>query len=201
METSQRPEDLFSNGMPDLSSERLTLRHPRREDSADLFEIFGDLESLRYWSHGPLADLPAMDAYLDEMMASAQTGPYRAWVVVERHGGRAIGTVSFGSWQLDHGRADIGFTLNQAFQGRGLAREAVETALTFGFGAMGLHRVEADVDPENVASIGLLERIGFNREGYLPERWFTYGEWRDTVLFGLLASNWSGRDGTEAQED
>ena len=53
---------------------------------------------------------------------------------------------------------------------------------------MGLHRVEADVDPENAGSIRLLERLGFRREGLFRERWFTFGSWKDSAMFGLLLS-------------
>ena len=74
-------------------------------------------------------------------------------------------------------------------QGRGLASEAVRASLAFAFGPMDLHRVEADVDPDNEDSLRLLERIGFKREGLLRERWFTFGTWKDTVLLGLLAGD------------
>jgi RimJ/RimL family protein N-acetyltransferase len=57
---------------------------------------------------------------------------------------------------------------------------------------MALHRVEADVDPENGASIRLLERLGFQREGYFRERWFTFGSWKDSAMYGLLASDLTG---------
>ena len=51
---------------------------------------------------------------------------------------------------------------------------------------MGVHRIEADVDPENLGSIRLLERLGFQFEGRLRERWFTFGCWKDSSLYGLL---------------
>ena len=74
------------------------------------------------------------------------------------------------------------------------ASEALRTALTFAFGPMNLHRVEADVDPDNAASLALLARLGFREEGRLAERWFTFGAWHDTILLGLLASDYDVRD-------
>ena len=71
-------------------------------------------------------------------------------------------------------------------QGRGLASEAVRQALDFGFGTLGLERVEADVDPRNGASCRLLERLGFQREGLLRNRWRVGDEFADSVIFGLL---------------
>ena len=83
--------------------------------------------------------------------------------------------------------AEIGFILAREHWGKGFAQEAVRRVLAFGFGDMGLHRVEADVDPANEASLALLEKLGFRREGYLHERWFTFGAWKDSVILGLLA--------------
>jgi RimJ/RimL family protein N-acetyltransferase len=61
------------------------------------------------------------------------------------------------------------------------------------FGTLGLHRVEADVDPRNDASLRLVERLGFRREGHLRERYFVAGEIQDSVIYGLLAPDWRSR--------
>jgi RimJ/RimL family protein N-acetyltransferase len=74
--------------------------------------------------------------------------------------------------------------------GEGLGTEAVSLLLDQAFGVMGLRRIEADTDPENESAMRLLERLGFRREGYLPQRWFVGGRWHDTVLFGLLKPDW-----------
>jgi ribosomal-protein-alanine N-acetyltransferase len=62
--------------------------------------------------------------------------------------------------------------------------------LAFAFEELGLHRIEADVDPRNTASLQSVERLGFQREGYLRERWQVNGEIQDTVFFGLLRGEW-----------
>src|SRR5690606_38652938 len=85
-----------------------------------------------------------------------------------------------------HRRAEVGFMLAPAHWGKGYAAEAVRAVLRFAFEAMDLHRVEADVDPDNGASLRLLERLGFRREGYLRERWWPYGAPADSVVLGLL---------------
>ena len=59
---------------------------------------------------------------------------------------------------------------------------------------LGLHRLEADIDPRNTASRRSLERLGFQREGYLRERWLVAGEVCDTELFGLLGREWAARN-------
>ena len=70
--------------------------------------------------------------------------------------------------------------------------------MRFAFEELGLRRIEADVDPRNEASIRLLERLGFQREGYLRERWLVDQEINDTVFYGLLRREWLGATGEHA---
>ena len=110
-----------------------------------------------------------------------------------------MGTVTLAGRDRDNRRAEIGFILAREFWGRGLATEAVRRALAFAFGEMDLHRVEADVDPANEASLILLERLGFRREGVLRDRWFTFGSWKDSVMLGVLAGDWERAEGRKGE--
>lgn len=60
--------------------------------------------------------------------------------------------------------------------------------IPFGFNKLRLHRIEADVDPHNLASISLLEYFGFKREGYLRERYYMNDEFQDAIFYALLKS-------------
>lgn len=71
--------------------------------------------------------------------------------------------------------------------------EALSRLIAFGFTDMHLNRIEADIDPRNERSARSLERHGFQKEGYLRERWIIDGEISDTVLYGLLQSEWQLR--------
>ena len=73
--------------------------------------------------------------------------------------------------------------------------EALEVLLRQAFGEMNLHRLEADVDPRKTPSIRMLEKLGFQLEGYLRERWLVAGEVNDTVFYGLLRREWAETHG------
>ena len=86
----------------------------------------------------------------------------------------------------------LGYSIDAAHEGRGLMREALDAALADAFGArIGLHRVQANVRPENVRSLALLERLGFEREGLAREYLFIDGAWRDHVLTARRAPGWA----------
>ena len=91
----------------------------------------------------------------------------------------------------DDDRIAMGFALAREHWGRRYAREALTVLLDHAFGRIGLRRIEADVDARNQGSLNTLEALGFRREGYLRQRWLVAGELQDSVLMGLLASEWT----------
>ena len=99
-----------------------------------------------------------------------------------------------GALSFRHRRAEVGFVLRRDRWGQGLASDALAVLFGFCFGRLGLHRLEADVDPENARSLRLLEKLGFQREGRLRERWQTQGDARDGIFLGLLRPDWRSPD-------
>ena len=182
--------DPFARGLPTLDGARTRLRPVREPDEPDLLAVFGDADHLRFWSHGPLADLDAARRYRESIEAGTRDRALFQWALTEPPGDRLVGTVTLAGWDRANRRAEVGFILRPDCAGRGLGSDAVRAALRFGVREMGLHRVEADVDPDNAASKRLLERLGFAYEGTLRDRWFTfYGEWKDSDVYGLLAGD------------
>lgn len=97
-----------------------------------------------------------------------------------------LGTFTLYGLEPRHRRAEIGFALARERWGSGLMGEALDALLPWAFAGFDLHRLEADVHPDNAASLRCLERRGFRREGLLRERYWLSGEWQGAVLLGLL---------------
>jgi ribosomal-protein-alanine N-acetyltransferase len=85
--------------------------------------------------------------------------------------------------------AHLGYWLDRAVAGRGLATIAVALVCDHAFGAVGLHRVQADIRPENLRSQRLVERLGFRQEGLLRRYLDIDGDWRDHLSYSLLAED------------
>jgi RimJ/RimL family protein N-acetyltransferase len=83
-------------------------------------------------------------------------------------------------------RCDIGYALGSRHWGQGIVTEALEAMIRYGFDVLGLNRIEADIDPRNIGSARVLEKLGFRKEGFMPERWIVNGETADTAFYGLL---------------
>lgn len=155
-----------------------------------LYEVFSDARVMEYWSSAPLRDLTEAGALLREIHAHYAAGTLHQWGIARRSDDRVIGTCTLAAIVRDHKRAEIGFALGSAFWGEGYAREAVGALLRHAFETFGLHRIEADVDPANEPSIRCLEHFGFRREGHARERWHMNGRTCDSLLYGLLRSEY-----------
>lgn len=175
--------------LPTLEATRLRLRPVTASDDAALLAIWGDATVCRYGAHPPLADLAAAAAYRGLIETGFATRTLFQWAIELHASGAVVGTCTLSSVCAAHRRAELGFGLRTDAWGRGYATEAVARLLDAAFGDLGFHRIEADVDPRNDASLGLLERIGFRREGLCRQRYFVNDEWQDGILLGLLATD------------
>ena len=91
-------------------------------------------------------------------------------------------------------RAEIGFGISQRYWGKGIVSEAGAALIKFAFNTLGLRRIEAEIDPKNVSSANVLERMGFIKEGLLRQRWEVSSVISDSALYGLLAEDLKARE-------
>jgi RimJ/RimL family protein N-acetyltransferase len=182
----------WTDALPILDSARLVLRPLDDRDVPALFAIFGDPDVMRFWSSPPLEDMDAAHALLADIRRHFAARTLFQWGVELRATGTIIGTCTIFHIDEDHRRGEIGCAIARAHWGHGYGSDALTTLIRFAFEQLDLHRLEADPDPHNTASIRLVERQGFRREGYLRERYFLNGEPQDAVYYGLLRREWNG---------
>lgn len=174
-----------------LRTERLLLRPLRESDAPALFAIFADPRVSRYLSRPAWSNMALAHERIARDIEAMEAGRYACFGVEQASDARLIGECSLFNFQQQSRRAEVGYTLAFDAWGRGYMNEALVSLLGFGFSQLGLNRVEADIDPRNLASARSLERLGFVKEGHLRERWIVAGEVSDSGLYGLLASQWS----------
>ncbi len=159
-----------------LTTARLVLRPPRPDDAADLHAVFGDSETMRYWSTVPDTDLATTQERLARIIVS---GPDRvAYFVIEKDG-RSIGTVGA------HHANEVGFILHRDYHRQGLMREAMGAIIPYLFNVIDKDRLTTDVDPDNTASVRLLESLGFTETGRAQNTYCIADVWTHSVYFAL----------------
>jgi RimJ/RimL family protein N-acetyltransferase len=179
--------------LPTLDGRRVRLRWLVQADVAALYEVFSNADVMRYWSCPPYANEGQAHALLAEIHRLFAARSLFEWGVARRDDDRVIGTCTLSHIDARNLRAEVGYALGRAHCGQGLMSDALSLLLEFAFETLGLRRLEADVDPHNTASIRLLERFGFQREGLMRERWFVSGEVQDALIYGLLRRECAAR--------
>lgn len=179
-----------SNSLPIITTPRLFLRWVSEDDIDALYEVFSDPRVVRYWSSGPLPNREASAAMQREIADGNLKDSTWKWGIALRDTNTLIGTVTLFNLSLSNGRAEIGYAMGSAHWGKGYMNEALTALILHAFDVLDLRRLEADVDPRNTASIRTLERLGFQREGFLRERWHVCGELQDAFFYGLLRREW-----------
>ena len=102
-----------------------------------------------------------------------------------------IGGAGFHSWYADHKRAELGYALkNDEYKGKGLMTEALSFIIGYGFKHMDLNRIEAFIGPDNAASLKLISKYNFTREGQLRQHYMKEGKLQDSIVFSLLSKEY-----------
>ena len=160
------------NPPPPLETQRLIVRHVHMSDLADLLVVNGHDDVTRYLPYASWASIADARAWLERMQRAQASGSALQWAVVDKASAAVIGSCLLFQYDAPSALAELGYVLGRAYWGQGL------------------RRIEAEVDPRNVASGKLLNGLGFTSEGILRQRWVTKGEARDVESFGLLRPEW-----------
>jgi ribosomal-protein-alanine N-acetyltransferase len=185
----------------EVLSTRLMLRPIARTDLPDLLAINGDPEVTRFLPYATWQTAADGEAWFARMQTLAAAGTSQQLVVQLRDDGRVIGTALLFRHDEASARAELGYVLGRAHWGQGLMREALHVLCDHAFGTLGLRRLEAEVNPANVASTRLLRTLGFSHEGCLRQRWVAKGSAPyDTHFYGLLSHEWPPRTPASAPD-
>ena len=179
-----------ANSLPTITTPRLIMRWASEDDVDALYEVFSDPRVMRYWSSGPLPNREAAAAMQRDIAEGNRQDTMWKWGLALRETNKLIGTVTLFHLNLSNGRAEIGYAMGSAYWGNGYMNEALTALIIHAFDVLNLRRLEADVDPRNTPSVRTLERLGFQREGFLRERWHVGGELQDALFYGLLRREW-----------
>ena len=179
-----------------LETPRLILRTFEERDAAPLAAYRSDPEVARYQGWEAPFSPGKSRAVCLRNGARAVPGAPGEWyqLAIElKSGGAMIGDFAFKVSRWDSHQAEIGYTLAGAYQGRGYASEALSRLLDYLFTDFNLHRVHANIDPENIPSARLCERAGMRHEGrFVQSLWFK-GRWASEDWYAIA----SGRNFTQ----
>jgi len=172
---------------------RLFLRPMVLEDAEAMHAFKSDPEATRSFGQEPHTDIEQTRGWVRSGLEGRKEGTSMTWAILLRDTDQVIGECCL--WNIDHGsrRAELGYELLRSYWKRGLMSEALKSVLEYGFGEMGLNRIEANPLSTNLDSRKVLIGLGFKQEGILRQRYHHQGQWRDEMWFGLLQGEWAER--------
>ncbi len=166
---------------------RVYLRAPSRVDQA---EFLGLMQTSRSF-HRPWASAPTDEERFAAYLADASRPDFEAMLVCRRDDDAILGFFNLSQIvRRTLQSAYLGYAVGKPFAGHGYMREGIELVLRRAFLTLRLHRVEANIQPGNDASIALARGAGFTREGFSPRYLKIGGRWRDHERWAILAEDW-----------
>lgn len=179
-----------------IRTERLTLRLMTPGDSDAVFAYQSREDVCRYLLFSPRSREQVAQKVAEYSVATtlAKDGDFLQLAL--DLDGRLIGDSYFTISSVENGKGEIGWTMHPDFAGKGYASEAARAVLSLAFDTLDLHRVFAELDPRNDASIALCKRLGMREEAYFVQDLAFKGEWADTGIYAILADEWKSRVAT-----
>ena len=173
-----------------LKGKKVYLRPPKADDFAELTAMY---QANREFFHGlvqPKSDQKGFNTYLENN--NKPENEY--FLIINGEDDKIVGAVNLSQiFKGNFKNAYLGYYLSKEFTRQGLMTEAIELILQFAFKTIKLHRLEANVQPQNAASINVLKRAGFTNEGFSRKYLKINGRWRDHGRWAIIAEDWRKR--------
>lgn len=173
----------------ELHTERLHLRKMKVSDSSSLFKVWSDPDVTKFMNVSCFTDenkAKEMINLLDDLSRDSKAIRFS---IIKKESNEIIGSCGYNSFDFENEKAEIGYDIAKSFWGRGYASEAICSLLDHAFSSLKLNRIEAKVDPENVNSIKLLQKLNFTFEGTLRQYERVEGKFNDLNIYSKLISD------------
>ena len=173
----------------ELKTERLILRPVVEQDAKAIFNYRSDSITNKYqgWIPESIEDVHGFFKKISSEINIDDT--WFQFVIINIEKSDVIGDL--GIHFLEDEQAEIGCTLAKQEHGKGYATEALKSAMDFLFNELNKHRIIGSIDPQNIKSIGLVERLGFRKEAHFKESILINGEWVDDLVYAILKNEWN----------
>jgi len=175
---------------PVIETQRLILRRMLKRDYKDMYEYACQHAVTEYL----LWDVHPAESYTQRYLSYIQTryraGDFYDWAVIWKRTDKMIGTCGFTRFNTEANSAEVGYVLNPAFWGIGVAPEAVKAVMRFGFSELNLHRIEARYMAKNQRSRRVMEKVGMEFEGIARDSMFVKGRYVSVGTCAILRSDY-----------
>jgi len=164
-----------------LEGKNVNLRVCEKENLPLVAEWLNDPEYFGVYNPLVQHSKPELEKEYDKLT------PETKWFFIEKKDGSKVGSI----FHFPLGKLlEIGYSLIPSERGKGYCTEAVKIIVDYLFLAKDIVRIQAHIDPRNIASWKVIEKVGFKKEGTIRKSFFARGEWRDMLVYSILREEW-----------
>ncbi|MCX6186959.1 MAG: GNAT family protein [Bacteroidetes bacterium] len=169
-----------------VDTERLKLRKVTPEVYLYVFKNYSSEQLKMFWGVKDDDEIEKLGSRIDKGLTTFNKS-FLYFYLIDKTNDKVIGVCGFHTWYIDHNRAEIFYHLiNEEDKRKGLMSEAIPAIIDYGFNQMKLHRIEAFIGTNNLASLSLVKKYAFIQEGHLREHYCKEGKMEDSLVFSLL---------------
>jgi ribosomal-protein-alanine N-acetyltransferase len=172
-----------------LENDRLLLRQINKNDVAEIRELRGNSETMKFIPRPLISTDEEALEYITMINEKIETNEAINWAITLKGSPKHIGNIGLFKIQPENHRCEIGYMLLPQYNGQGIVTEAVRLVLEYGFEVLNMHSIEAIIDPDHSASERILQKNGFVKEAHILENELWEGKFWDTVIYSLLKRN------------
>lgn len=182
--------DNVFNQFPKLETDRLLLDEFKISDAEELFNLRSDDRVMKYLDRDNHKSVKDSEEMIESIIKSYKDKTGLNWIIREKESEKVAGYIGY--WRLirESVRAEIGYALSPDFWGKGLMYETLIKIIKFGFTEFGLHSVEGNVNPNNIKSIKVLEKLRFRKEAHFREDYLYKGKFLDSAIYCFVETDY-----------
>ncbi len=182
------------SSFPVLKTSRLLLREVTPEDVKEIYELRTNRDIMQHIDKEKLKNTEEAKELIQKMKEGYDTCTGISWGITLQGSNKIIGGVGFWRIVREHYRAEIGYSLMPEHWNKGIISEAISVVVDFGFEHLQIHSMEANLNPGNTKSARVLEKAGFQEEGYFKENYYFQGKFFDTLTYSKVNNPFIGSD-------
>jgi ribosomal-protein-alanine N-acetyltransferase len=174
---------------PVLETDRLILRKLEVSDAEDYFHVIADPETIKHtrWELFHTVEESALYlGYLEEKYLKREA---IHWGIIDKESNQLVGRAAFISFDSENERTEIGYVISRRFWNKGLISEAVRELIRYGFNDIGVNRIEARCNEDNLGSERVMQKAGMKFEGILREQLKMKGKYKNQKMYSIIKND------------
>lgn len=173
---------------PQLLSERLLLRAISQNDAEQVYKLRSDATAMQFLDKAPFQSVEEASLLITKREDDLNNNVGITWAIALKENPKVlIGDIGLWRFMKEHYRAEIGYMLLPEYFRKGYMKEAITQVIDFSFNNINLHSIEANINPQNLASATLLQSVGFLKEAHFKENYYYNGRFLDSVIYSLVS--------------